>query len=79
MPEIDHMDIDAELRRQILVSLLAVAVFLAGLVLIGMTYGTGTSLPPAGGLALVGLLAGFVVLMALVGAYLVHSGEQSDE
>jgi len=70
------MDIDAELRRQILVSLLAVAVFLAGLALIGVKYGTGTALPAAGGLALVGLLAGFVILMAFVGAYLVQAGEE---
>ncbi len=76
MPDFDDMDIDAELRRQILVSLLAAAVFLAGLVVIGVKYGTGTALPAAGGLALVGLLAGFVVLMALVGAYLVQAGEE---
>lgn len=79
MPEIDDMDIDAELRRQILVSLLAVAVFLAGLVFIGMRYGSGTELPAAGGLALVGLLAGFVVLMAVVGAFLNQAGGKSDE
>jgi len=69
------MEIDAELRRQILVSLLAAAAFLVGLVLIGLRYGTGTALPAAGGLALVGLLTGFVVLMALIGAYLVRAGE----
>lgn len=77
--EADDMDIDAELRRQIIVSLLAAAVFLGGLVFIGIEYGTGTALPEAGGLALVGLLAGFVVMMAIVGAYLNQAGDESEE
>ncbi|MFA9516837.1 hypothetical protein ACERIT_06415 [Halopenitus sp. H-Gu1] len=75
------MDIDAELRRQIVVSLAAVLVFLAGLVYIGLRYGKASdlpvegsfALPPQGALALVGLLAVFVLLMAAVGAYLVQA------
>ncbi|MFC5135972.1 MULTISPECIES: DUF7472 family protein [Haloferacaceae] len=66
------MEIDAELRRQITVSLLAAAVFVAGLVAIGVTF-DGSSLPESGAIALVGLLTGFVLLMALVGAYLIRS------
>jgi hypothetical protein len=49
------MEIDAELRRQIAVSLSAAAVFVAGAI------------------ALVALLAAFVLLMALVGAYLIRA------
>ncbi|WP_066413299.1 DUF7472 family protein [Halorubrum aethiopicum] len=66
------MEIDAELRRQITVSLAAAAVFVAGLVAIGVTF-DGSSLPESGAIALVGLLTGFVLLMALVGAYLIRS------
>ena len=70
------MEIDAELRRQITVSLLAAAVFVAGLVAIGVTF-DGSSLPEAAALALVGLLAGFVLLMALVGAYLMRANDDT--
>jgi hypothetical protein len=37
----------------------------------------GSSLPEAGALALVGLLAGFVLLMALVGAYLMRANDDT--
>ncbi|MES3160842.1 MAG: hypothetical protein PPP55_04635 [Halorubrum sp.] len=66
------MEIDAELRRQILVSMLAAAIFLAGLVAIGVTF-DGSTLPEDGALALIGLLTGFVLLMALVGVYLMRN------
>ncbi|MFC7185357.1 DUF7472 family protein [Halorubrum yunnanense] len=69
------MEIDAELRRQITVSLLAAAVFIAGLVGIGVTFGGSSELPESGAIALVGLLAGFVLLMALVGAYLIRAND----
>jgi ABC-type Co2+ transport system permease subunit len=69
------MEIDAELRRQIAVSLLAAAVFVVGLVGIGVTFGGSSELPEAGAIALVGLLAGFVLLMALVGAYLIRAND----
>lgn len=75
------MDIDAELRRQVIVSLAAVLAFLVGLVYIGLRYGKAAdlpvegslALPPEGAIALVGLLAGFVLLMAVVGAYLIRA------
>jgi hypothetical protein len=69
------MEIDAELRRQITVSALAAAVFIVGLVAIGVTFGGSSELPESGAIALVGLLTGFVLLMALVGAYLIRAGE----
>ncbi|WP_058367573.1 DUF7472 family protein [Haloparvum sedimenti] len=72
------MDIDAELRRQVAVSLLAAAVFVAGLVALGTTFGNGSEagLSASGSLALVGLLAGFVLLMAGVGAYLIRVSDE---
>jgi len=70
------MEIDAELRRQIAVSLLAAAVFVVGLVGIGVTFGGSSELPASGAVALVGLLAGFVLLMALVGAYLIRANDE---
>jgi ABC-type Co2+ transport system permease subunit len=69
------MEIDAEPRRQITASLLAAAVFVAGLVGIGVTYGGSSELPETGAIALVGLLTGFVLLMALVGAYLIRAND----
>ncbi|TKX81886.1 hypothetical protein [Halorubrum sp. SD626R] len=71
------MEIDAELRRQITVSLAAAAVFIVGLVGIGVTFGGSSELPEAGAIALVGLLAGFVLLMALVGAYLIRANDEA--
>ena len=67
------MEIDAELRRKITVSLSAAAVFVVGLVGIGVTFGDPEGLPETGAIALVALLAAFVLLMALVGAYLIRA------
>ena len=71
------MEIDAELRRQIGVSLAAAAVFIVGLVAIGVTFGGSTVLPEAGAIALIALLAGFVLLMAGVGTYLMRAKDES--
>jgi len=71
------MEIDAELRRQITVSLAAAAVFIVGLVGIGVAFGGSTVLPEAGAFALVVLLAGFVLLMAGVGTYLIRADDES--
>ena len=73
------MEIDAELRRQIAVSFAAAFVFVAGLVYIGTTYGPSRSLPEDGALAIVGLLAGFVLFMALIGAFLIRANETDVE
>jgi uncharacterized membrane protein len=69
------MEIDAELRRQITVSVFAAVVFIAGLVVIGISFGGSSDLPESGAIALVGLLTGFVLLMALIGAYLIRAGD----
>ncbi len=70
------MEIDAELRRQITVSMLAAAIFVAGLVGIGVAYDGASGFTESGAIALVGLLTGFVLLMALVGAYLIRANDE---
>ena len=71
------MEIDAELRRQITVSLSPAVV--CGLVLIGIgvTFGGSTVLPQAGAIALIALLAGFVLLMGGVGMFLMRADDES--
>jgi hypothetical protein len=71
------MEIDAELRRQITVSLAAAAVFVVGLIGIGVTFGGSTVLPQAGAIALIALLAGFVLLMGGVGMFLMRADDES--
>ncbi|WP_253737868.1 DUF7472 family protein [Halohasta salina] len=72
------MDIDEEMRRQTVVSLLAVGLFLASLIGIGVVFDGTEGLPSDGALALVGALAGFVLLMAAVGLFLIRSDDSSD-
>lgn len=62
------MNIEGETLREILVSLLAVVVFIAVILAIGVTY--GNPLTGIGGLALVGAIVFFILLMALVGFFL---------
>lgn len=64
------MEIDAEIRRQILVSVAAGGLFLALLVWIGSTFNGAEGLSEGGALALVGALVFFVLVMAVAGAYL---------
>lgn len=81
--ELAGMEIDAELRRQILVSLSAAAVFVVGLIGVGSAFGRelpdteAIELTSTGAIALVALLAAFVLLMALVGAYLIYKGDDA--
>lgn len=64
------MDIERETVREIVVSLGAVAFFVVVIVAIGATYWNGTSLSEVGGLALVGSIFLFVIVMTVVGYYL---------
>lgn len=66
------MDIDEEMRRQMVVSLLAVGLFLASLIGIGVVFGGSGGLSSSGALAVVGALAGFVLLMAVIGLILIR-------
>ena len=72
------MDIDEEMRRQTVVSLLAVGLFLASLISIGVVFDGAEGLPSDGALALVGALAGFVLLMAAVGLFLIRRDDSDD-
>ncbi|QCC46445.1 DUF7472 family protein [Halobellus limi] len=62
------MDIDAAMRRKIVVSIVSVGAFFALFVGIGVTF--GPDLGDTGGLALVGAIALFVLVMAGVGVIL---------
>jgi hypothetical protein len=63
------MEIGAEMRRKIIVSVLAVGVFVGIILGIGITYDSG-GLDPSGGLALIGSIVLFVLLMAVVGFWI---------
>ena len=67
------MEIDAEMRRKIAVSVAAVGVFIALVVVVGSQYTSNHHLTQTGGYALVGIMALFVVLMAAVGLFLDRS------
>ena len=62
------MDIDAAMRRKIVVSIVSVGAFFALFVGIGATL--GPDLGDTGGLALVGAIALFILVMAGVGVVL---------
>ena len=64
------MDIDEEMRRQTVVSIAAVGLFLASLIGIGIVFNGAGGLPSNGALAIVGALTGFVLLMAVIGMVL---------
>lgn len=66
------MEIDEEMRRQTVVSLAAVGLFLASLIGIGVVFDGAGGLPSSGALAVVGALAGFVLLMAVIGFVLIQ-------
>jgi len=66
------MEIDEEMRRQTVVSLIAVGLFLAALIGIRVVFGSAGGLSSSGALALVGALAGFVLLMAVIGIVLIR-------
>jgi hypothetical protein len=59
------MEIDAEMRRKIVVSISSVAVFVFVFIGVGIVY--GPELPSQGGLALVGAIVLFIFGMAAVG------------
>lgn len=59
------MSLDEETVREVVVSVIAVAIFITLILIIGVTY--GSSLGPTGGLALVGSIVAFILVMAGVG------------
>lgn len=63
------MDIEAEMRRKIVVSIVTVAVFIGIIIGIGVTFDDG-GLGSTGGLALVASIVLFILLMGGVGVFL---------
>ncbi|ESS12032.1 MAG: hypothetical protein A07HR60_00970 [uncultured archaeon A07HR60] len=67
------MEVDAEFRRQIVTVMAAAIGFVAAIVVVGLSFDSGVAgsgLPPAGGLAVVGLIVAFILTMAGIGFYL---------
>ncbi len=73
------MEIDEEMRRQTVVSLAAVGLFLASLIGIGVVFDGSDGLPSDGALAVVGALAGFVLLMAVFGFVLMRLNDDDND
>jgi hypothetical protein len=63
------MALEAEMRRKIVVSIVTVAVFIVIIIGIGVTFDDG-GLGSNGGLALIGSIVLFILLMAGVGVFL---------
>lgn len=64
------MEIDAEMRRKIVVSLVAVGFFVALIVGIGAAFGGPAGFGGTAGLALIGSIVLFIFVMAGVGLWL---------
>lgn len=74
--------VDREVGAQLLASLVAIALFIAGLVVLSQQYGQqvdgAIELSPTGGLVVVGFIAVFIVAMPVFG-YLVEQQEFDSE
>jgi hypothetical protein len=67
------MDVDPEMVRQVVLSAGATLIFVVAAVAVSSTYGeteSGIDLTPTGGLALLGVLVVFIVLLAIAGLWL---------
>jgi uncharacterized membrane protein len=75
------MELDRATIAQVVVSVIAVAMFVAGLVVISTMYGSdsgeGVQISSEGGMALLGLMAVFIIVMPALG-YMVER-MKSDE
>lgn len=74
--------VDQEVGAQLLASLVAIALFIAGLVVLAQQYGKQVNgaieLSPTGGLVTVGFIAVFIVVIPVFG-YLVEQREFDSE
>lgn len=64
------MSLDRETVMQIALSAVAVLLFIAGAVFVSTNYGTNGNLTQQGGVALVGAIGVFIVLMLAAGLWL---------
>ncbi|MXR51546.1 hypothetical protein GRX03_08005 [Halovenus sp. WSH3] len=76
------MDIDKKTSAQIVASLVAIGLFIVGLIVLASQYGTtrngAIEMSPTGGLALVAFIALFIVAMPVVG-YLIETADLDSE
>ena len=63
------MEIEEGMGRKIVLSTVAVVLFIVSFVVVGSSYSTNGGLSETGGLALLGSLVGFIVLMGVLGLY----------
>ena len=64
------MELEEGMRRKIVVSVVTVLAFIAFIVLIGTTFTANGDLGSEGGLALIGSIVLFVVVMGAVGVWI---------
>lgn len=62
------MDIEEGMGRKIGLSIAAVVLLIVSFIAVGTTFG-GSELTETGGLAMLGVLVGFILLMGVLGAY----------
>ena len=63
------MDIEEGMERKIVLSIVTVVLFIASFIFVGTTYGGSEGLTETGGLALLGALISFIILMGVLGVY----------
>jgi hypothetical protein len=63
------MDLEEGMLRKVAVSVAAVVLFVAAILLVGLTYNEG-GLGSVGGLALIGTIVAFILVMAGIGVFL---------
>ncbi|QKY20812.1 hypothetical protein B4589_010635 [Halolamina sp. CBA1230] len=63
------MDIEEGMGRKIVLSIVAVVLFIVSFVVVGTTFGVDGELTETGGLAMLGALVGFILLMGALGLY----------
>jgi hypothetical protein len=76
------MEVDKKTSAQILVSIGAIGLFIAGLIALAAQYGTKSNgaieMSPTGGLVLVGFIALFIIAMPIFG-YVLEQAELNSE
>jgi len=77
------MELDRATIAQVVVSVIAVAMFVAGLVVISTMYGSESGgevqVSADGGLALIGLIAAFIIVMPALGYMVEQMKSDEDE
>jgi len=63
------MDIEEGMARKIVLSIVAVVLFIVSFVVVGTSFSADGTLSSTGGLGLLGALVGFILLMGALGLY----------